>query len=140
MNPVVIVWVVMSAIGALLSTALSWESYHDVRAFENRANGRRWHARSRLWRESLRVTVHVSYIVAGLTVLKILPLSSAIVVPVLMYGNVVLVVNSLIDSRTRAVVFRTRLTDADLNTRQTEAAERTAAATERIADQNGEPS
>lgn len=114
MNPVVVAWVVVSLLGALVSLYLVHESRLDVDAFENRANGRRRIARSRFIREAMRVTVHEAYIVAGLTVLGVLPLSTAIVVPILMWGNVVMLANSVIDARTRALLFATRTDEATI--------------------------
>lgn len=134
MSPV-IAWVVISAIGLFLSAYLTSQSWRDIRALdrEHNSNGRRWVARSRLIREGLRVTVHWAWLLLGISVLLEVSLGALFVVA-LLYGNVVLVVNSLTDARTRAKVYRIRETDSPADLRQADAAERTADATERIAE------
>lgn len=105
---VVYAWLLVSAIGTVVSAYLTNESRHDLRSLPNRTNGRRLAAWSRLLREFLRVTVHLAYIVAGLIALGVLPLPQGVLVPILMYGNIALVVNSLIDARTRYLLFASR--------------------------------
>lgn len=104
---VVWAWVAISFLGLLLSLFLTNESRRDLLALPNRTNGRRSFAWSRALREGLRVTVHALYLVAGLAVLELVP-GRGLVVPILLWGNIVLVLNSLIDWRTRWLLFQTR--------------------------------
>lgn len=113
MNPVVIAWVALSAGGLLLSLYLARESWLDLKALGDMLNGRRWAARSRFAREGLRMTVHWTWLLMGVSVLLDVRLGALIVLG-LLYGNVVLVTNSLIDARTRFLLFSTRGKEPDL--------------------------
>lgn len=138
MNWPVIVWILASVGGAILSAKLSNESRRDLDALARRgiANGRRAAARSRRLRETIRLTVHLAYILAGVLVLRVIPLPegwtpATIVVPILIYGNLAMVANSLIDLRTRPLLWETRGDEAPI--RLAKATERQADATERLA-------
>lgn len=115
---VVWVWLVVSIAGVLISGYLTRESILDLRALPVGTNGRRQTAWSRLSREFLRCTVHVGYILAALGVLHIVEPLRPFVVPFLMYGNVVLVINSLIDARVRQHLFDTRETKTQREDRE----------------------
>lgn len=110
---VVPAWILVSVIGALLSGYLANESRHDLKALPPQANGRHTVAWSRLLREFLRFTAHLAYILAGVIALGFLPWRE-LIVPILMYGNVVMVVNSLIDARTRYLLYATRAKEPPL--------------------------
>lgn len=112
------VWLAVSAAGLLVSSYLTHESVLDLQALPPGTNGRRSAAISRLTREALRATVHVGYILAALAVLQILPHLRPFVVPFLIYGNVVLLVNSVIDAQTRRHLFDTRETDIEREDRE----------------------
>lgn len=103
----VTVWVIVSAMGLMLSVLLTTESWRDILALGDRGNGRRMVARSRFIREGLRITVHWAWLLLGLSVLMDVELGAKIVLG-LLYGNAVLVVNSMVDARTRVVMYRTR--------------------------------
>lgn len=103
----VAIWIAVSVVGLVISLYLVNESRKDMQALANLVNGRRLAARSRGIRETMRVTVHAAYIVAGLSVLDLLPFRDW-VVPILIWGNLSLVVNSLVDARTRFLLFETR--------------------------------
>ena len=105
---VVWVWLAVSIVGTVVSGWLSRESLLDLRALPISTNGRRVIAWSRLTREALRVTVHVVYILAALAALEILPALRPLIVWFLMWGNIVLVTNSIIDARTRRFLIATR--------------------------------
>lgn len=105
-NPAVGVWLAVSFAGLLVSLYLTHESRLDLAALGTRANGRRLVARSRMLREGIRVTVHGGYVLAGLAGLGILP--REIIVPCLIYGNLALLINSLIDWRARGPILETR--------------------------------
>lgn len=113
MNPLVIAWVALSAFGLILSAFLTRESWLDIRALRDLLNGRRWAARSRFAREGLRVTVHWVWLLMGVSVLLDIRLGGLIVLG-LLYGNVVMVINSLVDARTRSLIYRTRNAEPDL--------------------------
>lgn len=100
-------WIALSIIGLGLSLYLSNESRHDLMALPNRTNGRRVAAWSRLFREGLRVTVHAAYLLAGLAAAGAID-ARWLVIPALMWGNTVMVTNSLIDARTRYLLFASR--------------------------------
>jgi Flp pilus assembly protein TadB len=101
------IWVAVSLVGLLLSLYLSAESIRDLMALPNKTNGRRTVARSRLLRESMRVSVHLAYLVLGVSAWGSNPgLSFSIVA--LMWGNVAMVINSLIDARTRRLLQQPR--------------------------------
>jgi Flp pilus assembly protein TadB len=101
------VWVAVSLVGLALSMYLSAESIRDLMALPNKTNGRRTVARSRLLRESMRVSVHLAYLVLGVSAWGSNPgLSFSIVA--LMWGNVAMLVNSLVDARTRRVLAQPR--------------------------------
>jgi len=114
LNPLVIAWVVLSVLGLCISGYLVRESWLDLRALGSRGNGRRIAAFSRFTREGLRVSVHLLYVLAGLGALNILPFLRPFIVPFLMWGNLVLVVNSLIDARTRSQLYATRGSEPEL--------------------------
>jgi hypothetical protein len=101
------VWVGLSAVGLVLSMYLAYQSWQDIRALGHLSNGRRWAAFSRFAREGLRVTVHWVWLLLGVSVLLDIRLGAMFVVS-LLYGNVVLVTNSLIDARTRSLIYKTR--------------------------------
>lgn len=107
-NPVVSFWITVSVLGLLISLQLTNESRLDLQALPANANGRRTAAWSRFAREAVRVSVHLLYLVAGLTVLGLLPLPRFIILPALVYGNIALVINSLIDTSTRRLLWETR--------------------------------
>lgn len=111
---VIHVWVLLSAAGLLLSLILSRESILDLRALPNQVNGRRIAARARLAREALRASVHAVYLAIGLPILD-REVELTLVVLGLMWGNLVLVVNSLIDARTRYLLYATRDSEPDLS-------------------------
>jgi hypothetical protein len=102
----IVAWLILSILGAGLSAYLSLESYLDLRALGARANGRRVAALSRLVREGMRLTVHGAYIFAGLAALDLVP-GRELIIPILMYGNLALVVNSIIDARARGRMWQT---------------------------------
>lgn len=108
MNPVVLAWVILSVVGVIVSAGLARESWLDLTALGRNGNGRRVAAISRLTREGLRVSVHAAYILAGLGALNILPSFRTLIIPILMWGNVALVANSIIDARTRHLLYETR--------------------------------
>jgi len=104
--------VVFSALGLVLSSYLTRDSWLDLRALNTAGlqNGKRLAASSRLWREFLRATVHLVYLAIGIPLLG-RDIELPIVVVALMWGNLALVVNSLIDARTRALLYETRDTE-----------------------------
>lgn len=114
---VVWAWLVISALGLGVSLYLARESSIDLNTVEG-SNGRRLAAWSRLLREVLRASVHFAYILAGLGALDIIPWLRPFIVPILMYGNIVLLVNSLIDARTRHLLYDTRETDLQREDRE----------------------
>lgn len=98
-------WIAISAFGFLFSLYLSNDSRLDLKALGKLANGRRRAAWARLTRELLRVTVHAAYLAIGIPLLD----SQIDLNPVvlgLLYGNIILVVNAILDARTRAVIIR----------------------------------
>lgn len=103
---IVYVWIGISSIGLLLSLHLSLQSHRDLGSLGDRANGRRKIAFSRFLREFLRATVHIMWIVSGLSALDVI--GNEWFVPGLLWGNICLVVNSLIDARTRPILFQSR--------------------------------
>lgn len=103
-------WVGLSTIGLLVSVYLTRESILDLQALPVDANGRRTAAWSRLLRESLRATVHLVYLAIGLPLLG-RDVQLTYVVLGLMWGNIVLVINSVIDARTRYLLYETRESD-----------------------------
>lgn len=107
------VWVILSASGLFLSLILVWESWQDIKALGSASNGRRWSARSRFAREGLRVTVHWTWLLMGASVLLDISLGVLLVLG-LLYGNLVLVVNSVIDARTRSLIYRTRAKEPEI--------------------------
>jgi hypothetical protein len=112
-NPIILVWVGLSAFGLVLSTYLTRESFHDLRSLDPDANGRRTAAWSRFLREGLRITVHGVYLAIGIPLLG-RDVQLTFVVLGLMWGNVVLVLNSLIDARARRLLFETRESEPSL--------------------------
>lgn len=106
-NLLVGLWLALSIVGAAVSAHLTNESRLDLAVLDKRTNGRRTAAWSRLLREGGRLTVHVGYILAGLTALDLIA-ADWIIVPALMWSNVVMVSNSLIDARTRRLLRQTR--------------------------------
>jgi hypothetical protein len=101
------VWVALSLLGLVLSMYLAVESILDLRALPNKTNGRRTAARSRLFRESMRVSVHAAYLVIGVPLLG-RQADLTFFVAALMWGNVAMVINSLIDARTRRLLQQPR--------------------------------
>jgi hypothetical protein len=126
-NPIIGAWVGLSAFGFLLSLFLTRESWLDMRALglqlqwrflpwhwgPHDYNGRRTAAVSRFWREFLRATVHAAYLAIGVPLLDV-EATLSFFVAALMWGNAVLVTNSLIDARTRFLLYVTRNGENDL--------------------------
>lgn len=108
-------WVVFSATGLVLSAFLCRQSWQDIVVLANLTNGRRWAALSRFVREGLRATVHWVWLLLGVGALLGINYGAMTVVG-LLYGNVVLVVNSLVDARTRTLIYRTRAREPDIPT------------------------
>jgi hypothetical protein len=106
---IIYIWVALSVFGLVLSLYLSIESVLDLRALPNKTNGRRTAARSRLFRESMRVSVHLAYLVIGVPLL-LAGVESRLTffVAALMWGNLAMVINSLIDARTRRLLQQPR--------------------------------
>jgi hypothetical protein len=101
------VWVALSLLGLVLSMYLAVESILDLRALPNKTNGRRTAARSRLFREAMRGTVHLAYLAIGIPLLG-REASLSFFVAALMWGNLAMVINSLIDARTRRLLAQPR--------------------------------
>jgi hypothetical protein len=112
------VWLALSLIGTAVSGYLTRQSLDDLRSLRPDSNGRRSVARSRLAREGLRVTVHLGYIAAALGALHLVEAFRPLIVPFLMYGNVVLVANSVIDARTRHLLYDSRETAVEREDRE----------------------
>lgn len=107
MTTILWVWVLASSVGLVLSLLLTMHSWLDIVALDREGilNGRRWSARSRFAREGVRVTVHWTYLLLGIGAVVGTNVS-VMVVAGLLYGNVALVINSLIDARTRQLIYR----------------------------------
>jgi len=103
-RPLVVFWTTLSACGIAVSAYLVNETRLDLIALRDSRNGRRSLAWSRLFRESVRVTVHGMYFLAGLIALRIIPLPTVLILVAIIYGNVALVANSMIDARARRVL------------------------------------
>jgi hypothetical protein len=103
---VVWVWCAIAATGVLFSVALTRSSYLDLRALGPRGNGRRLLARSRFAREGIRITVHGLDLFAGLIVLFLRPDHPlrGLIIPILVWGNLALLINSSIDYVTRKLI------------------------------------
>jgi hypothetical protein len=69
MNPYVLVWTLVSAAGVVLSILLLLEASLDIRALEGIRNGRRLYARGRAISEAIRLIMHSGFFLIGLTVL-----------------------------------------------------------------------
>lgn len=108
MTPLLAGWIAISTLGLLVSGGLVLQTRLDLQALESAGltNGRRHLAWSRFWREGVRVLVHGSYIYAGLAAAHLVPGGGAVIVPILIWGNVAMLLNSTIDARSRGDVFR----------------------------------
>lgn len=95
----------------MVSVLLTRSSILDLRALGTTGNGRRLLARSRAIREGTRVTVHLLYLVVGLGVLGGAAWVRPVIVPILIYGNLALLVNSAVDAATRHQLLETRKGD-----------------------------
>lgn len=98
-------WVLISATGLILSAYLTVQSWRDIVALGGGSNGRLLVARSRFAREGLRATVQWTWLLLGAAALLAVNLGPLVVLG-LLYGNVVLAINSLIDARTRTLIYR----------------------------------
>ena len=96
MNPYVLTWTLVSAAGVLLSFLLFVESALDMRALRGIGNGRRLYALGRAVSEVIRMVIHSAFLAIGLTVLYAPVASPSPIVIVLITGNVLLIVNSVI--------------------------------------------
>jgi hypothetical protein len=103
---IVWVWCVIAACGMLVSTALTRSSYLDIVALGERGNGRRLLARSRFAREGIRISVHALDLLAGLFVVFLPPAHPlrGLIIPILVWGNLALLINSAIDYVTRKII------------------------------------
>lgn len=100
------VWILVSFIGLCLSIYLTWDSYEDLRSLGPEGNGRRTAAGSRVLREGIRITVHFAYLVVALPLVgHAQDVRVNFTVGVLLYGNIALVINSLIDARARSLMY-----------------------------------
>ena len=116
-NKLVGVWLGLSIVGAFVSAHLSNESRLDLIALGHDGNGRHRIAWSRLIRETGRLTVHIGYILSGLTAVDVIDIDWFIL-PSLIWGNIVLVTNSLIDANTRRLLWVYRETDLQREDRE----------------------
>ena len=116
-NRIVGIWLALSIVGVTVSGHLTNESRLDLIALGDDGNGRHRIAWSRLIREGGRLTVHLGYIAAGLSALDIW-FPDWVLLPALIWGNVVLVTNSLIDATTRRLLWQTRETDVQREDRE----------------------
>ena len=107
-------WSLASVEGLGLSLYLANESRHDLRLLPRTTNGRRLAAWGRLAREIVRISVHAAFLCAGLGALDVLPLDRDTVITLLMYGNVGIGFNSLIDARLRFLLYSTRDDEPEL--------------------------
>jgi hypothetical protein len=96
MNPYVLVWTLVSAAGVVLSILLLLEASLDIRALEGIRNGRRLYARGRAISEAIRLIMHSGFFLIGLTVLFSPTRGPSLIVLVLIGGNILLIVNSII--------------------------------------------
>lgn len=104
MTPLLAAWIAISTVGFVVSTYLTNDSRLDIRALHLDGSRARALARSRFWREGIRITVHAAYIYAALAAADILPGRGVVIVPILMWGNIAMLINSIIDLRARSVV------------------------------------
>jgi hypothetical protein len=100
------VWLALSVFGICVSAFLTRESARDLQALGSDHNGRHTAAMSRFSREFLRVTVHAGYIIGGVSVLS--DWNGPFLLAALLWGNTVLVINSLIDARARRLTLFSR--------------------------------
>lgn len=111
--PTVVIWIIVAVWGAVISIRLVKRSIKDIRSLENRSNGRRALAKSRLIRESNRFFISSLYVIAGLCSANILPWRF-LIVPILILGSFAMVVNSIVDDTTRASLFHRRGKEKDI--------------------------
>jgi hypothetical protein len=96
MNPYVAAWTLIATIGVLFSLILGIESILDLRALGDVKNGRRWHVRGRIASEAIRFIVHGAFLVLGVALISAPTGDPSPLVIVLLFGNVLLIVNSAI--------------------------------------------
>jgi hypothetical protein len=147
---VLVAWTATACIGAALSAYLLVQALLDLQALGGVRNGRRWRVWGRILQEGIRLSIHVPFALLGFALLSqdIQPRLS-FTVYVLLWGNLGLVVNSLVSVYVRrkadvpidpellkaaAALRMADLARLEQATRQAEAQERQADATERIAD------
>ena len=96
MNPYVLVWTTVSFVGIVLSLVLLIEASLDIRALEGIRNGRRLYATGRMVSEAIRLIIHTGFFLIGLTVLFSPTSGPSLIVLVLIGGNILLILNSVI--------------------------------------------
>lgn len=107
MNVLTIAWVAISGLGLVLSVYLTVQSWLDIVFLTRNPNGKDEYliARSRFAREGIRVTVHWSWLLLGISILMGVSVG-VLFIMALLHGNLALTFNSLIDARTRALIHR----------------------------------
>jgi hypothetical protein len=94
---VLVAWTATACIGAALSAYLLVQALLDLQALGGVRNGRRWRVWGRILQEGIRLSIHVPFALLGFALLSqdIQPRLS-FTVWVLLWGNLGLVVNSLV--------------------------------------------
>lgn len=107
MTMLTVAWVAISGLGLILSLYLTIQSWLDIVELTRNPNGRDEYliARSRFAREGIRVTVHWSWLLLGISILLGVNVG-VLFIMALLHGNLALTMNSLIDARTRALIHR----------------------------------
>lgn len=108
MSWIIALWVSVSLVGLTLSIYLTWDSFQDLRALGSTGNGRRIAGRSRVIREGVRITVHLTYLLIAVPLIGREDIRLSIALLGLLYGNIALVFNSLVDARARALMYPKR--------------------------------
>lgn len=108
-NAILLVWIILSASGATLSLYGFLDGWQDLMALENRANGRRVLARSFVITEALRFSVQLVWLGVGAAAWLDLagqpqPAKITLGVIAVFWGNVALIIKSLILLRARSLV------------------------------------
>ena len=103
MNPIVIAWIILAAVGLWIATLNGQEAIRDYQALGGKLNGRRTIAIGNLRREIVRGMIQFDFVVIGC--LALLEIRSA-AVPGLMLASAGMVMNSYLDRRDRIYLLR----------------------------------
>jgi hypothetical protein len=110
-NQLLLIWIVLSTVGATLSAYGLFDGLQDLGALGGLANGRRLLARSFVWAEGLRLSIQAAWLVVGILAWlaaggQSAPARLSPAILAIYWGQTALIAKSLVQLKVRAIVRR----------------------------------